>query len=280
MNVLVSIIVPCYNQGRFLGECLLSIQNQTYENWECIIINDGSSDDTLIITNKWTAKDQRFSCINQENKGLSASRNIGIKKASGTYILPIDADDKIKPEYLSRGLAVFKKNLKLKIVYCNAEKFGMEEGIWDLPKYSLRNLALMNMIFCSAIFKKEDWSNVGGYDTKMVYGWEDWEFYISLLKNGGEVLKLDYVGFCYRIKNKSMINSINAQQSSILLKYLNQKHQDFYIEQFGIYHDLLRKFDTEKKTIENQLNSKRIILDRFLKLFCGINISKYILKKR
>ena len=93
MNVLVSIIVPCYNQAHFLNESLDSVINQSYPNWECIIVNDGSPDNTEEIAKKWCKNDKRFQYLEKENGGLSSARNAGIKISKGEFILPLDADD-------------------------------------------------------------------------------------------------------------------------------------------------------------------------------------------
>ena len=95
MNTKVSVIVPCYNQAQYLDEALQSILNQSFTDWECIVVNDGSKDNTEFISNEWIKKDSRFKYVYQDNGGLSNARNVGIKKAEGEFILPLDADDKI-----------------------------------------------------------------------------------------------------------------------------------------------------------------------------------------
>ncbi|HEU4496898.1 MAG TPA: glycosyltransferase family 2 protein, partial [Flavobacterium sp.] len=95
----MSIIVPCFNQSQYLGEALQSVSEQTYTDWECIIVNDGSPDDTEEVSKEWCEKDARFKYLYKENGGLSSARNAGIAVAGGEYILPLDADDKIAPEY-------------------------------------------------------------------------------------------------------------------------------------------------------------------------------------
>ena len=89
----VSVIVPCYNQGEYLADALESVLYQTFTDWECIIVNDGSSDNTEEVANKFCELDKRFKYISQTNQGVSAARNNGIKASSGTYILPLDGDD-------------------------------------------------------------------------------------------------------------------------------------------------------------------------------------------
>ncbi len=83
MHKLISIVVPCFNQGKYLNESLQSVFEQTYSLWECIIIDDGSTDDTRNITKKWLEKDSRFKYFYKENDGLCAARNSGIEIANG-----------------------------------------------------------------------------------------------------------------------------------------------------------------------------------------------------
>ena len=176
------------------------------------------------------------------------------------------------------AVTAFKENCHLKIVYCEADKFGLVKEEWKLPDYSLKALALNNMIFCSAFFKKSDWAKVGGYDLNMKYGWEDWEFWINILKHGGAVKRLKYRGFFYRVKEESMINSISFTQQKELLNYVNLKHQDLYLNQFGTYQEYTNIFNEEKRILKNQLQSRRIILNQFFKLFLNLNFSKILLK--
>ena len=92
-NPLISIIVPCYNAEKYINFCVKSILEQSYENWECLLINDGSADKTLSILEEYTGKDNRFELFSQENKGLSATRNLGIDNAKGDFVFFLDADD-------------------------------------------------------------------------------------------------------------------------------------------------------------------------------------------
>lgn len=97
-TTLISVIVPCFNQAQYLNECLQSLINQTYENWECIIVNDGSIDNTEEIALEWTKKDNRFLYEKKENGGISTARNFGLKKAKGQWIQFLDCDDYLEPE--------------------------------------------------------------------------------------------------------------------------------------------------------------------------------------
>jgi glycosyltransferase involved in cell wall biosynthesis len=268
----ISIVVPCYNQSEFLDECLQSVLDQTYQDWECIIVNDGSQDDTEQIAKKWESKDSRFKYVYKPNGGLSSARNFGIALAIGTFILPLDSDDKISPDYINQALQKFNNNSDLKLVYCKAMKFGDSSGDWYLPPFSLLLLARRNMIFCSGIFRKIEWEKVNGYDEKMIYGWEDWEFWIAILKNGGEVFCLDQVGFYYRTKQNSMVKQMQNEQKTNLQFYMCSKHSDFFIQHIGSPIQLNETIQTIKEENNNKLKSEKFVIDLFCKTFFGFTI--------
>lgn len=225
----VSVIVPCYNQAQYLDECLQSILDQTFDNWECIIVNDGSPDNTDEIVKKWLNKDSRFNYIKKENGGLSSARNTGIEIAKGEWILPLDSDDKIGNKYFELAQNEFHKDYS--VIYCQAEFFGAENSLWNLKDYSYQKLLTGNMIFCSAFYKKDVWKKSGGYDTNLIYGREDWEFWINILDKKSKVLKLNYLGFYYRRKNNSMDVEINKNLDKRIYSenYIYKKHLNKYL---------------------------------------------------
>lgn len=272
MKSKISIIIPCYDQAQYLPESLHSVLEQSYADWECIIVNDGSLDDTEMVSKSWLEKDVRFKYVYQENGGLSSARNCGISQASGEFILPLDADDKISQDYITLAIEAFQDDDSLKVVYCKAEKFGEEIGMWDLAPFSLFNLSRKNMIFCSALYRKRDWESVGGYDLNMKYGCEDWEFWIALLKNGGNVKQLEEVGFYYRTKTISMIKGVENKHYDSLFSYLSIKHADFFVNHFGSFFVLEAKITKAKKIEQLKLNSKKYVIDVFCKRFFGFTI--------
>lgn len=272
MNTIVSVIVPCFNQADYLDESLQSVFDQTYTNWECIIINDGSTDATEAVTQDWCKKDDRFKYLYKDNGGLSSARNYGIQNAIGEFILPLDADDRIASNYLALAIEKFKVESDLKLVYCKAIKFGEVNGIWQLPEFSLSLLAKRNMIFCSAIFRKQDWDCVKGYDVNMIYGWEDWEFWVGILKDGGKVFCLDEVGFYYRTNKKSMVNQMSDDQKKYLQSYMCQKHPEFFIQHLGSPIQLNETIESITKENKNKLKSEKFVIDLFCKTFFGFNL--------
>ena len=182
---LVSVIVPCYKHAEFLPEALDSVLVQQYQNWECIIVNDGSPDNTEAVAQAWLAKDARFKYVKQENKGLAESRNTGIRNSSGKYILPLDADDRIGPAYLQDAVKVLEDNPRIKVVECEVQIFGELNYFWRRPLYSFKRLLLCNGLVSTSVFRRKDYDAVGGYDSVMYQ--EDWDFWIRFLVDGGVV---------------------------------------------------------------------------------------------
>ena len=135
----ISTIITCYNQDDFLEEALSSIAHQTYPNWECIIIDDGSTDASAQIAKQWQEADNRFIYFYQENKGRSAARNVGISKASGSYIQLLDGDDTLQPTKFEESIKLFERE-KCDIVISDFYelKAGKEcAPFCDLNKYPL-----------------------------------------------------------------------------------------------------------------------------------------------
>ncbi|MEC5157630.1 glycosyltransferase family 2 protein [Chryseobacterium sp. MP_3.2] len=248
----ISIIVPCYKQAEYLNECLQSVLDQTYNHWECLIINDGSPDATEEIAQKWVAKDARFKYHKKVNGGVASARNLGIEKAFGEWILPLDGDDKIGSEYLQNAAHYFNKGYR--IIYCKARFFGALNEPFALKPFTKKDLLRENIIFVSGLYLKKDWENTKGYDENFVHGFEDWEFWIHMIKEIDEskVIKMDYTGFYYRRKEESRDTAINKneKEKKIISSMIYLKHLDTYHHEFGSYHDLLlinKKLRTEKE---------------------------------
>lgn len=224
---LVSVIIPCYNQGQYLAESISSVLASDHLNLEIIVVDDGSSDpETCRILDRLDYPKTRL--IHRENGGLAAARNSGIAAAQGRYILPLDADDRIGPHYLSQAVAALESSSNLGIVYCRAEKFGEETGSWKLAPFSRWRMALGNVIFCSAVYRRVDWQAVGGYDEALRRGWEDWDFWLSLLELGRLVKCLSDTGFYYRKNVASMAAGMQPDLKRSLHDALIEKHPVFF----------------------------------------------------
>ncbi|WP_308992653.1 glycosyltransferase family A protein [Mariniflexile litorale] len=236
MSVLVSIIVPCYNQAHYLSEALQSVLEQTYINWECIIVNDGSPDNTEHIAKQWLEKDARFKYVYQENGGLPSARNFGIKKSLGVLILPLDADDILHPDYLKKTVPVLNKNSDLGIVSCYRYFFtGNKSNIIKEYKASGSNyldLMFENKLMPSSIYRRTCWEEVGGYDETMKKGFEDWEFWLNVTKRGWKFQFVEAFLFYYRKAKKSMLVDTINNHSEANIEYIFRKHKELYTKHF------------------------------------------------
>jgi len=230
----VSVIIPCYNQGHFLEEAVDSVLCQTWQDFEIIVVNDGSTD---LFTNQFLAnyKSEKTTVLITENQGLAAARNNGIRQAVGKYILPLDADDRIGPEYLERAVQILNNNPEVGIVYCKARLFGAVETEWNLPEYSLPEMLQDNLIFCTALFHRADWEMVGGYDSGMVYGWEDYDFWLSLIEQNRRVYQIPEQLFFYRVASDSMVRSKEKWQKVAMFKRIFERHPALFMQNIDIW---------------------------------------------
>lgn len=277
MSVTVSIIVPCYNQAQYLNEALQSVLDQTYVNWECVIVNDGSTDDTEEVAKKWVEKDSRFSVINKNNEGVCIARNTAIEKGKGDYILPLDADDFLSANYIEECLKNIE-NSKVRVVYGKGIFFGEQEGKMSSAYVNLENLLKYNCIHSSGFFRKSDWKLNNGYDKNMKYGFEDWEFWINMLKKDGQALLLEQCVIHYRIKSLSRSTEINSnlKKNYKMKAYIFQKHIDLfgYESAYELYNEKL-KLEYKLKNLQQDYTYSQIINLFFKKM----RLSFYKIKK-
>ena len=199
----VSIIVSVYNKSNYIVECLESISDQKYSNWECIIVNDGSTDNSEAIIKDFIIKDNRFKYLYQENAGVSIARNNGIIHSNGEFIVPLDGDDKLHFDFLEKCIKCFIEDEKLKLVTCEGEYFGSHSGNIDLPEIDLKRLPVSNMFFCTAMFRRSDFEKTHGYISNQSAGMEDWLFWIDFLKEGDKIFRIPETLFYYRIISDS-----------------------------------------------------------------------------
>ncbi|MHB8120990.1 MAG: glycosyltransferase family 2 protein [Desulfuromonadaceae bacterium] len=206
----VSVIIPCYNHGEYLDEAVDSILAQTFRDFEIIIVNDGSTDAQTIATLE-NYQRPHTRVLHTSNQGLAMARNNGIREACGEFILPLDADDRVAPDYLEKGVAIMDASPGTGIVYCLADCFGAQQGRWDIPEYSPRGMLLTNLIFCCSLFRKSSWEQTAGYNPNMNRGWEDWDFWLSLIERGCTVQRIPEVLFFYRVAPESMVRSMDRK---------------------------------------------------------------------
>ncbi len=274
-EVNVSVIVPCYKQAEYLGETLDSVLKQTYSNWECVIVNDGSPDNTEEVAKLYCKKDSRYRYVSQHNKGLSSARNTGINNSKGKYILPLDADDIIDSTYIEKAVSHFIQFPDTKLVYCKADRFGKDNRDWELPSYEYECFIWDNCIFCSAMYRRCDYDKTNGYNENMVHGLEDWDLWLSLLKPEDNVYRIDEVLFHYRVKEVSMLTKLAKHEESSMIQ-LYKNHREIYEPYLREYCERIIYNKREKEELM-ELRSLRIRYEKISTSF-AYRLGKTILK--
>ena len=243
---IVSVIMPCYNQGHYLDEAVESVLAQTYRNFEIIVINDGSTDQaTSQILHHYDKPQVKI--IHTENRGPSAARNTGIKHSTGKYVLPLDADDRIGKTYLESAVQILEADSTIGIVYCEAEFFGAKTGKWELPNYQFPEILLGNGIFNSSLYRRADWEMVGGYRENMVYNWEDYDFWLSLIELGRRVVRIPEVLYFYRQVPNSRDHQTTREQRIQCHAQIYQNHTQLYSDNIDY---IFRRIADKNESIE------------------------------
>lgn len=234
---IISVIIPCYNQEKYISECLNSLIAQTFQDFEAIIIDDGSTDSSALIVRNYTDKYPNFKLLSQQNQGVIAARNFAISNAKGEYIFPLDADDIIVPQALEKFVEAIKSK-KGDIITSRVQMFGEKTGEMKLKSPNKYNLSKNNCLVNSSLFRKSDFDKSGGYDSEFNLGLEDYDFWLNMVfRQNLKIYRIPEILFFYRIKNTK--ESRNAQQmkhhSNLLLKKIEHKYPQIF------FYRLLRK---------------------------------------
>lgn len=195
----VSIVIPCFNLGRFLREAVASALGQTHPPVEVIVVDDGSTEDVSFIADEFPVR-----YIRVANRGLPSARNTGLMNARGRAFLPLDADDWIEATFIEKTLPLLED-----VVCVGLQEFGERTGTYSAAK-RLRRLTLEqerkgNMLFYCALYRTSLLREVGGWNGRMIHGYEDWDLWIDLMQRGAKLAAVDETLFNYRTRSDSML---------------------------------------------------------------------------
>jgi glycosyltransferase involved in cell wall biosynthesis len=267
---LVSVITPCFNDGKFLNIPIDSISRQTYNNIEHIIIDDGSSDPYTLskLCALELCQNNKLIVLRQGNMGLPAARNAAIKKSSGNLILPLDADDKISDDAIELMVNEFIKGEMIDVVYSNFQNFGNSNRFMKTGVFNTYRILFSNYMPVCSMFKKVAWEKVGGY-TEEMKGFEDWEFWIKLVEIGSIFKKIDATLYYHHIHNGNMWLR-DKGKFKILKKQIISLHPNLYtsenirhqkkINRITIIEDLIYKMPTNYRYELRKLIPNKLIL--------------------
>ncbi len=221
----VSFVVPCYNSHEFLGQTLESIHAQTCRDFEIILVDDGSdTPETIAYLDQ--IKDD-VTLIRQENRGLSAARNIGFEKARGHYVLPLDCDDWIDPDFLEKTVPILDSQPEFAFIFASFHLEGEACGILR-KHYNYNEQLYVNQVPYCILLRRSAWVQAGGYDETMRLGLEDWEFNIRLGTLGLHGHGLADPLFHYRVRAGGMLRSITLTRFSQIYRSIREKHSEHY----------------------------------------------------
>ena len=231
MNPKVSVIVPCYNQAQFLAETLDSVLAQTHENWECIIVNDGSTDNTETVAMDYCDRDKRFVYHKKENGGLSSARNAGLDIAQGDYVQFLDSDDILLPNKFEYQIRMMETN-KSDVCVCHHSMFTTDinqtwENFFSQSIYDLTYQGFMYnwgetfvIAIHSGLFSHSFLKNHHIHFDEHVHALEDWLFWVSIIRAKGIVCEIQDKLALYRVQTSSMTHDKKRMQSNRLRVYL------------------------------------------------------------
>jgi glycosyltransferase involved in cell wall biosynthesis len=229
MTAKVSIIIPCYNHARYLPQAIESALAQDYGNVEVIVVNDGSTDNSLAVA---TSYKEKVKVVSQANQGLSPARNAGIAASTtepNEFILPLDADDWIDKNYLTKTVPFMQEGVG--VVGTHTACFGSGDHIWRTFSPTLEQLKTDNSIPVCSLIRHSVLQQVGGYNPalsgydKEHIGYEDWNLWIDIVKRGWKVVILPEPLFHYRESQGSMSRRANRPK---LIAKIKSLHPDLW----------------------------------------------------
>lgn len=227
-NTSISVIIPCYNDGKFLPETLAHLSKQTLQPKEIIIVNDGSTD-TATLEILAQLEGEKVRILHKTNGRMSSARNHAVKAATGEIIVALDADDYFAPDFFEKGIAVLQAHPDVAVVTSYMKFFGNRKGVSKPRGGNQYNFMFNSACPACAMVRKEVWDEVGGYDESMTLGYEDWEFYIRVTQKGWNVHVIPEYLFFYRQTDKSTLKNSTEPHRKEIVKYIVEKHKDWYI---------------------------------------------------
>lgn len=200
----VSVIIPCYNQAEYLREAVESVVAQTFTDWEIVIVDDGSPDDTGATAEAIISENlgRAIRLLRKENGGVSEARNAGIRISRGAYILPLDADDIIRPTMLEKTVRLLDSDPGIAIAYTDITHFGAINRTIQAAEFDAKKIPINNQLNCCSLYRREAWECSGGYRS-LYWGYEDWDFWVGCAAAGSRATRAPESLLLYRVKDAS-----------------------------------------------------------------------------
>lgn len=221
----VSVVVPCYNGARFIDQLMVTLAAQTFRDFETIIVDDGSGEETRA---KLVTLGSAAQVIHQVNQGPGAARNTGIKAARAGIILALDCDDQLDPTYLEETVAAMQAaSADVGFLFTHERMSGLRQGVE--PRYfKLFDQLFINRVPSCLMMRKDAWRKAGGYDDAMREGYEDWEFTIAMASAGYRCIEIPKPLFTYRVSNDGLLLRLSSKMHAELWARIRRKHHEMY----------------------------------------------------
>jgi glycosyltransferase involved in cell wall biosynthesis len=226
---LLSVVIPYYNMGKYIQECVQSVKASTYPEVEILIINDGSTEEESLAILKQMEQIKGVKVFHKPNDGLAHTRNYGAAKASGNWLAFLDADDKVMPDYYEKALRVLKQYDNVFFAGSFVQYFEDTNQKWATFNPQPPYLLVHNPVNSSGlVYKKAAFLAAGQNDKTVDYGLEDYESVVHLLSKGYNGVMLPEFLFHYRVRGDSMIRKITREKLLYSYKYIAEKHSSYY----------------------------------------------------
>ncbi|HLO72074.1 MAG TPA: glycosyltransferase family A protein [Flavipsychrobacter sp.] len=278
-NPRISIVIPCYNHGNYIDETIQSIDRIHDKNlYEIIIVNDGSTEELCNERLAELEKTGLYKIIWQENQGVCKARNNGFKHVRGEFVLPVDSDNRINPDFIYKAINLLDQQKDVSVVYCNSVLFGSEEGIRIAGEFNLQRLMLNNFIDNCSVFRSSLLKEIGYHDTfHTINGTEDWEFWLRAAFNGYKFHYLNEALFDYRVLPNSGSAKLNANKikGNSNMDYFREKHS-YYFGPQHIDEYFIKKIKSSPLAFLGKLIIKMYFPKLFSKLVTKGKLRKYI----
>lgn len=250
----VAVVIPCFDQGDTLVEAVASAQ-RVPEPVEIVVVDDGSQDpETLRVLD--VLRDEGVVVHRQQNAGVAAARNAGVARTRAPAILPLDADNRLRPAFVSRALDALAASPEVGAVYGDRAEFGLRNGDVDVPEFDLPTLLAYNVIDACAVVRRSAWDDVGGHTGLGLPGWEDWDFWIGVAAHGWEFRHLQTPGFEYRVRPDSMLSTTSADDvRERLYAAVISRHEVLYREHLPRVLMLGQRAATDLSAISRELEA-------------------------
>ena len=259
--MLVSAVIPCYNAQSTIRIAIDSLLQQTVSIDEIIVVNDGSTDDSLAVIKELEKVHDSILIIDQKNEGVCVARNNGILKAAGDYILTLDADDYFNDTFVEKALEKFTENDQYGAIMCGYVRVVKGKKIMPyIPQeISLQSCLMNNGALSCLLFKKSAILEAGLYDVAMKDNYEDWDLNIRILKLGYRYGVVREVLFNY-VDSENSRNDVATEKDVVLRKQIFNKYRDDYNTHWEYFFtEFIRENNRLKKENQRIKNSRSFL---------------------